>query len=208
MIADLDETIRTLLNTKYPVPVKSQDVNINNIEIDFDRPDKAWEEKTSDKLIRLNCFLYDIRENLHLRSNDRSLVRNGAMGIESYAPTRIDFTYLISVWRQKVTDSKIEVGKEEHNVLGQVLKILLRYPTLPTEVLAPEIASQPQPPRTWIAQPEDTPKTWEFWGGNEWRLKAGISYRVTLHIQPEPVEVGLVTETEIRLQIKQQINSQ
>ena len=97
-------------------------------------------------------------------------------------------------------------------LLGKILSILLAHPILPEDVLQGDIKQQAkipggQLPRVWIAQPEDTPKTWEFWGSNEWRLKAGIAYRVTLYVQPmlpllpppliEPVQsINLQLETK------------
>jgi hypothetical protein len=199
MLKDLDETLVELLKQKYP----TDDIKNSQIDIVFNRPDKDWEGKVT--RLTINLFLYDIRENLQLRGNERYLTRNGTTGTETYAATRMDFTYLISVWSKASSTVEIE---EEHEVLGKVLTTLLSYPILPPEVLQGEIAGQSQPPRAWIAQPEDTPKTWEFWGSNEWRLKAGISYRVTLHIEPKPVAVDLVTATEIQLKLTQQINSQ
>ena len=195
MIDELDAALKALLYKEL-----GKDIEKENILISFNKPDKQFE--TVDRPV-INLFLYDIRENLQLRSNDRSLTRNGATGTETYAATRIDFTYLISVWTKPDIQTDQTTGvKEEHKVLGKVLTTLLRYQTLPEDVLqGTTISKQPQPPRTWVAQPEDTPKTWEFWGGNEWRLKAGISYRVTLHIQPEPVPVDLVTETVININL-------
>jgi hypothetical protein len=60
---------------------------------------------------------------------------------------------------------------------------------LPEDVLQGDIKQQAklpsgQLPRAWIAQPDDTPKTWEFCGSHVCRLKAGIAYRVTLYVQP------------------------
>jgi hypothetical protein len=198
MLKDLDETVKELLTQKY----LTLENKTGQIDIVFNRPDKEWEGTVT--RLTINLFLYDIRENLQLRGNERYLTRNGTTGTETYAATRMDFTYLISVWSKASSTVEIE---EEHEVLGKVLTTLLAYPILPPEVLQGEIRQQSQPPRAWIAQPEDTPKTWEFWGSNEWRLKAGISYRVTLHIEPKPVDVGLVTETEIQLKLTQQINS-
>lgn len=198
MLKDLDETVKELLTQKY----LALENKTSQIDIVFNRPDKTWEGSVTKATI--NLFLYDIRENLQLRGNERHITRNGTNGTETYAATRMDFTYLISVWSKAST---VEI-EDEHEVLGKVLTTLLSYPILPTEVLQGEIAQQSQPPRAWIAQPEDTPKTWEFWGSNEWRLKAGISYRVTLHIEPKPIDVDLVTETVIELKLKQQINSQ
>lgn len=194
MIHDLDETLKELLTQK------GREEGLPNIDIKFDTPDKDWAQASKGTSV-INLFLYDIRENLQLRSNERYLSRNGMAGSEDFAPTRIDFTYLISVW---ASEGEADRVKKEHETLGQVLTTLLRYPILPQEVLQGAIRSQSQIPgaqlpRAWIAQPEDTPKTWEFWGSNEWRLKAGISYRVTLYIQPRPIESTLVTELSIEL---------
>ena len=62
----------------------------------------------------INLFLYDVRENHELRSNQRSLVRNGAVGSERQAPVRMDLTYLISAWTTDISD--------EHQLLGRVLE--------------------------------------------------------------------------------------
>jgi hypothetical protein len=140
----------------------------------------------------INIFLYDIRENHELRSNERYLSRSGASGTETRAPARVDVTYLISVWTTDVSD--------EHRLLGGLLTTLLRYPVLPKEVMKGSMASQSFPLRAWIAQPDRTPNVWDFWGGLDGRLKAGISYVVTLAVSPfEAEEVGLVTEKVLKL---------
>lgn len=194
MINDLDETIKQLLLQKVP----RTSVDISSANIDFERPNQGWETRLS--RLTVNCFLYDIRENLELRfDRHRYLTRNGNKGEEKQAPARIDFTYLISVWA--VSDEATRVS-QEHLLLGSILQTLLRYPSLPTEVLQGQLTSQPYPIPAWISQPEDVPKAWEFWGANEWRLKAGISYRVTVAVEPAlPVEVDLVTETVLRVQL-------
>ncbi len=121
MIKDLDETLKELLRQKYLIPENQT----GQIDILFERPDKEWEHKVTKRTI--NLFLYDIRENLQLRVNERYLARNGATGTETYAATRIDFTYLISVW-SKAEAAEVE---EEHLILGKVLTTLLGYPILP-----------------------------------------------------------------------------
>jgi hypothetical protein len=188
MIQYLDETLRILLSDNVPM--------MRPASIQFERPTQAWEDQTTDP--RINCFLYDIRENLQLRYDRRPYVsRNEATGTgtQRLVPRRMDFTYLITAWCAEVAD--------EHELLGNILKTLLRYPILPPEMLHENLSDQPLPVRTWVAQPEDTPSNWEFWGANEWRLKAGISYRITLSIEPEPVTVGLVRETETRVRFRE-----
>ena len=58
MFADLDESIRQLLVQHVPL-------DPSEIEISFDTPDREW----SGRLTRptINCFLYDVRENMKLR---------------------------------------------------------------------------------------------------------------------------------------------
>jgi len=195
MIADLDKTLKALLardlrTQGYSVVTQDnpsdESGTTNEVIISFVTPEKWWADAVDKATI--NLFLYDIRENVQLRNNERYLTRNGASGTENFSPVRIDFTYLVSAWAKKELSESAESPhvEEEHRLLGKVLTILLRYPILPKEVLQGEIEQQSripgaQLPRAWIAQPEDTPKTWEFWGSNEWRLKAGISYRVILN---------------------------
>ena len=74
MIHDLDDTLKELLVQKVPL-------DPNAIDIKFEVPNKDdWNPKPNKPTI--NCFLYDIRENHELRSNERYLTRNGTTGTE------------------------------------------------------------------------------------------------------------------------------
>lgn len=183
MIQDLDDTIKELLVQKVPI-------DISTVEINFAMPTKEWIAGVTKPTV--NIFLYDLRENHELRSNEEYLSRNSTTGTGMRSPVRIDMTYLITVWSSDVSD--------EHRLLGKVLTALLRYPVLPPEVLKGSLASQDFPLRAWIAQPDRTPNVWDFWGGIDGKLKAGISYVVTLALSPfEPEEFGLVTEKVVKL---------
>lgn len=184
MIHDLDDTIKELLVQRVPI-------DLNTIDIQFERPEAEWEARLTKPTI--NCFLYDIRENLPLRFDQQvSLTRNGTTGQERLEPRRIDIKYLITVWSQIVAN--------EHQLLGRIMQTLLAYSILPTEVLQGEMVNQSLPIRAWTAQPEHTPNTWDFWGANEWRLKAGISYIVTIAVEPfAPTKTVLATETVFQL---------
>ena len=192
MIGDLDETIRQLLIEKVPL---DPDV----VEIMFERPNSEWESRLGTKPT-VNCFLHDIRENLQLRYDQQQTVTragDGRKGTIRRTPARVDFKYLITVWAAETLD--------EHQILGRILQALLRFQILPTEILQGELVEQSLPVRAWAAQPEDIPQVWEFWGANEWRLKASLSYRVTLTIEhTPPVDVDLVRETQTRLTLKQE----
>lgn len=184
MIQDLDDTVKELLVQKVPI-------DTNAIDIKFEMPTRDWATGVSKPTIDL--FLYDLRENHELRSNQRRLTRSGGVASERAAPVRVDHTYLITAWTTDVAD--------EHQLLGRILNTLLRYPLLPDEVLKGAMQAQPLPLQAWIAQPERTPNAWDFWTAMDGRMKAGISYVVTASLEPHPVEeVGLVTEKVLKLQ--------
>lgn len=183
MIQDIDDTVKELLVQKVPI-------DISTVDIKFEMPTKDWATGVSKPTI--NLFLYDVRENHELRSNQRYVTRSGAAATERRAPVRVDFTYLVTAWTTDVSD--------EHQLLGRVLTTLLRYPLLPEEALKGAMQIQPLPLQASIAQPERTPNAWDFWGSLDGRLKAGISYVVTASLEPYPAEdLGLVTEKIIRL---------
>lgn len=186
MIQDLDETLKTLL-------IKQLGVDVSTIDISFDMPGKEWESGLNRPTI--NLFLYDIRENHELRSRERYLSRNGSTGTIERSPVRVDFTYLVTVWTNNVSD--------EHEILGQLLAGLIAIPSLPKDVLQGVLSQQKRPVAAWIAQPDRTPTVWDFWSALDGRLKAGFSYAVTLAIETVPPEpVGLVTLSKIRLKMK------
>ncbi len=188
MIQDLDDTLKELLVKKMPI-------DLATIDIKFEMPDKDWETKLPARPT-INLYLYDIRENHELRSNERFLARNGATGTETNAPSRIDFAYLITAWTKEIAD--------EHRLLGNLLKTLLRYPVLPADVLKGEMTTQLLPLRGWVAQPERTPNAWDFWGAIDGRVKASLSYMVTVAIQPAtPIAVRLVQEDGVKTDLYQ-----
>jgi hypothetical protein len=183
VIQDIDETVKELLVQKVPIDVSAVDIR-------FEMPTKDWASGVVKPTI--NLFLYDVRENHELRSNERFRTYNGAVAAERRAPVRVDFTYQVTVWTTDVSD--------EHQLLGRLLTTLLAFPVLPEEALRGAMQTQPLPLQAWIAQPDRTPNAWDFWGSLDGRLKAGLSYVVTASLEPLPAEeIGLVTEKVLKL---------
>src|SRR5471032_142163 len=110
MIQDVDETLKELLVQKVPI-------DLSVIDITFDTPTKDWSAAVTKPTI--NLFLYEVRENLELRSSERTFIRNGNTAVESRAPVRVDLAYLITVWTTDISD--------EHQLLGRVLAALLQF---------------------------------------------------------------------------------
>ncbi len=189
MIQDVDDTLKELL-------VQKAGINTADIDIKFDMPNKDWSATVTKPTI--NLFLYDMRENHELRSNERTLVRNGdnTAGVVSRPPVRMDLSYLITVWTTDISD--------EHRLLGSLLNALLQFPLLPDDVLKGAMQTQAFPVHAWIAQPDRLPNPWEFWGHMDHGMKASLNFVLTTSWEPVPDEnVTLVKQRTINLNLKQ-----
>jgi hypothetical protein len=149
----------------------------------------------------IDLFLYDIRENLELRSNEVYLDRHmDGTATRTMAPVRIDASYLITAWpSQSVADP----SEDEHRLLGEVIRALLRYRTLPEEVLQGSLLDQDLPLPVSTLQPGRLQSLGEFWQALGGKPKAALNYTVTLAVDAaQPEVVGLVTEKvlEFRMQ--------
>jgi hypothetical protein len=149
-------------------------IDTSAIDIKFDMPNKEWSAQVSKPTI--NLFLFDVRENHELRSNQRFVTRDDKASTERRAPVRVDLTYLITAWTADMAD--------EHQLLGRVLSALLQFPVLPDEVLKGTMQAQPLPLQAWIAQPERMPNPWEFWGHMDHGMKAALNFVLTTSLEP------------------------
>jgi hypothetical protein len=194
VIQDVDDTLKELL-------VQRAHINTADIDIKFDMPNKDWSASVTKPTI--NLFLYDVRENHELRSNERTLVRNSDNigGVVRRPPVRIDLSYLISVWTTDISD--------EHRLLGSLLNTLLQFPLLPDDVLKGAMQTQAFPVHAWITQPDRLPNPWEFWGHMDHGMKASLNFVLTTSWEPVPDEnVTLVKQETINLNLKNPIPQQ
>jgi hypothetical protein len=172
VIHDLDDTLKDLL-------VREAGIDPTVIDIRFEMPSPEWSTEISSRPT-INLYLYDVRENVELRSSQSHATRVDDAWTQRRAPVRVDLSYMISVWTEHIAD--------EHQLLGQILLTLLRHPLLPPHVLKGSLLTQPLPLRAWIAQPERIPNSWDFWGHVEHRMKSGLSYVVTASLEPHAVQ--------------------
>ncbi|HEX5414885.1 MAG TPA: Pvc16 family protein [Chloroflexota bacterium] len=172
MFADLDESIRQLLIEQVPL-------DPSEIEISFDTPDREW----SGRLTRptVNCFLYDVRENMKLRKigweTRRDVANNLATRIRP--PMRVDATYQITAWSR--------AREDEHRLLWRLMLALARFPFLPDAVLQGELRTgQPLPIPASVGQPDQMPANYaDLWQALDNRIRPVLTYVVTLVLDPE-----------------------
>ena len=94
--------------------------------------------------------------------------------IKKRPPARVDCSYLITAWPQNEDDIQTE-----HQLLGEVMKVLLRYRQLPETVVADNFEGQKIPLRLISLRPSRLQSFGEFWqamGG-----KDGTKPKVVLH---------------------------
>jgi hypothetical protein len=181
VLADLDETIRQLLIRDVPLDVAEVDVS-------FDAPDREWSGRLSRPTV--NCYLYDLRENHEFRETDYEVQRRNGVAVRTKAPIRIDVSYQVTVWARAAED--------EHRLLWRVVSALLRHPRLPDDLLQGELKDQPFPIRAQGAQPELGPKNAaELWQALDNRIRPGLTYVVTLALDPQVVITSPLVFTRV-----------
>ena len=194
MIDDLDRTISALLrHPEFGLPLKLAE----QVEISFETPDDQFPPQ-SVKLPAIDVFLYDVRENLELRSNEVYLERRmDGTGTKTPAPVRVEFSYLITAWPSQ---SGRDSAQDEHRLLGEVMRALLRHSTIPEAVLEGAMKNQTRPLPTTALQPGRLQSLGEFWQALGGKPKAALNYSVTAEVTvAAPEEVRLVTEKIVKI---------
>jgi hypothetical protein len=194
MIKDLDETIAALLRRDLPPALVGQ------VQISFATPDDQFPPQ-SVTLPAIDLFLYDVQENLELRSNEVYLERRSdGTATRTQAPVRMDFSYLVTAWPSESVPNPAE---DEHHLLGEVMRVLLRYRTIPEDVLQGELVGQQPLLPVSSMQPGRLQSLGEFWQALGGKPKAALNYQVTLSVDvTAPQEVPLVTDKVIQIRME------
>jgi hypothetical protein len=192
MIDDLDRTIAALLRRELPPALAQQ------VQISFATPDDQFPPQ-SVTLPAIDMFLYDVRENLELRSNEVYVQRNSdGTANRTRAPVRVDFSYLVTAWPSSTVP---DPAQDEHRLLGEVMRALLRHRTIPDDVLQGVLAAQEPPLPTSTLQPGRLQSLGEFWQALGGKPKAALNYSVTASVEIfAPETVRLVTEKVLKVQ--------
>jgi len=169
MIRDLSQTLLAIL-TQSGLPTE-----LAGAQIVFDRPTEPF---PPGQRLTVNLFLYDVRENVELRSNEPIITRNNGQAIIRRPPLRVACSYLVTAWAA----DGLELALQEHRLLSQVLQVLSRYPTIPAEFLRGSLVGQ-EPPLPMVTALVDPQKNLsEFWAAVGNKLRPSFTVTVTVSV--------------------------
>jgi hypothetical protein len=165
MLADLDESLRTLLQRELGRH------GFDNVEVAFEAPAKDWSSQLAAPTV--NLFLYDLRESVQHRHRTVDERRANGRAIETRPPLILECSYALTAWTQAVED--------EHRLLSQLLAILYSFPHLPADALSGRLSNSAQryPVLGKIGQAKAEGKA-DFWNAVGGQYKASLDYVVTL----------------------------
>ena len=173
MLDDLDRTLRVVIRAEVP--------DLPEDHLHFEPPDGDF----TPAVPAINLFLYDVRENRELRTNEWQLDRPGNGQVtKQRAARRVDCSYLITAWAGDPLS--------EHLLLGQVLRALLRSPVIAGDDVQGALAGQQLP--TSILQPALLQGIGEFWQAMGNKPRAAVHLTVTVAVDT----ARTVTTTEVR----------
>lgn len=179
MFHDLDATLAALM---------AHELSTSNVAVSFATPDDQF-PPSSVTLPAIAFFLYDVRENYELRTNQWETERqSNGMSLRKRPPVRVDCSYLITAWP---SESAPNPAQDEHRLLGAVMKVLLRHRVIPAGYLQGELVGQDPPLRAKIIAENQLHSLGEFWQALGGKPKATLHYAVTLSVDLfDAVEVG------------------
>lgn len=149
----------------------------DEVQVSFERPTREWVE--SQLRPTLNLFLFDIQENMELRTRQPQTTRgeNGAQ--TRFPPRRFELRYLVTAFAAEPAD--------EHLIIWRVLAVLARFVHLPEE-LVPAEWNRPEAPLVARVANADAPvRPSDLWGALELPPRPALIYTL---IAPLDLEIA------------------
>ncbi len=124
MIHHVDKALETFLRQQVPLPEPS-------IDVSFRAPEGSWTAAVARPTV--DVFLWDIAraDRTSSAGRDERLSEDGRRQ-QRPLPTQVALRYFVTVWAREQRD--------EHELLGAILRSVLRHDVLPPEVLPPAVA--------------------------------------------------------------------
>ena len=189
MIRDLSETLRAILDDPA---LAAEFPELAAAQIVFDRPTEQFNPQQT----TIDLFLYDVRENMELRSNEPVIERNNGTATIHRPPMRVACSYLVTAWPVGGAEPPLQ----EHRLLSQTIQVLSRYPTIPASYLKGKLVGQEPPLPLITSQADGLKNVSEFWTAIGNKLRPSVTLAVTISMQPFAAETAkVVIEAETRI---------
>ncbi len=187
MIYDLDRTLAVLLERELPATLVGEQAT-TPVKVSFATPDDQFPASTVTPPA-IDLFLYDVRENRELRNNEWQVERRSdGTAKRKRSPVRVDCSYLVTAW---ASENSPDPPGDEHLILGEVMKVLLRHSTIPQAALQGSLAGQEPPLPALTLRDGRLQSLGEFWQALGGKPKAALHYTVTIGVEPHAaVEAG------------------
>jgi len=186
VIRDLSSTLQAMLSDPaWAVPFPE----LFKAATAFDRPDDTFKPAQT----TINLFLFDVRENMELRSNELKIERQNGQAVIHKPPLRVACTYLVTAWPVGGADLPLQ----EQRLLAQVLQVFSGFPIVPATYLKGKLVGQdPQLPMM-ATHPDELKNPAEFWTAIGNKLRASITVTVTISMEVFAPVTAAVTRTSL-----------
>lgn len=142
-------------------------------------------------------YLYDIRENQELRSNEPEIVRTPDGKItQTMHPRRIDCSYFITAWNKAPVAGE-DKEFQEHRLLTQALYVLMRKPYIPEAYLKGTLKNQEDGISVLVAQKSHLNDPMDFWNTLGTPVKPGIDCIVTIPLDLKKSVTGAMVISKV-----------
>jgi hypothetical protein len=189
VINDLSETLRAILDDPKLVATFPE---LAAAQVVFDRPTEQFNPSQT----TINLFLYDVREDMELRSSEPVVERKSGKAVIKRPPLRVACSYLLTAWAV----GGGELPLQEQKILSQAMIVLSRYPTIPAAFLRGSLAGQ-EPPLPMMASRADGLKNpSEFWTAIGNKLRPSITIVATISLDVfAPETAPMVITSDVRV---------
>lgn len=182
MLQLVDETLEAFLRAEVPLPER-------DVDIAFEAPDSEWGARITRPTV--NLYLWDLRRDVEFDAFGLER-RTGRDQNEVWSPAlpRMNLRFLVTAWASDIRD--------EHALLGAVLRALLLAPTVDEAYLTGELVDT-QAPMTLVAARPDRKDSADIWSALGGQLKPGLDLLVAItlpdsapswQVMPEPSEIS------------------
>jgi hypothetical protein len=189
MIRDLSLTLQAILDD---TTLAATFPELAAAQIVFDRPAEGFNPTQT----TIDLFLYDVRENMELRSSEPLVERNDGLATIRRSPLRVACSYLVTAWPVGGAD----LALQEHRLLSQVLQVLSRYPKIPASFLRGSLIGQKPPLPLITSQADGLKEPSEFWTAIGNSLRPSLSVVATISMEVfAPITAPTVITEIVRL---------